>query len=120
MLFNNNSISISYSVNQFQCKRMDIDVWEEVDGPKKDENKIVIEYESTCSTDTVRCPYCGKQVSRHGKAITVLKDMPIWFGIKQEAVVTYHRYQCLECSRVFSEDISFKHPGTRVTERAVN
>ena len=116
MLFNNNSISISFSVNQFQCKYMNVDVWNEVDS----ENKIIIEYESTCATDAVRCPYCGKAVQGHGTATTALKDMPIWFGIEQEAVVTYHRYQCTECRRVFSEYIDFKHPGVRITERAVN
>jgi len=113
MLFNNNTISISFSVNQFQCNN--VEIWEDEDGR---EEQVLVEMESTFSTEFIRCPYCGGEVNGNGKDIALLKDMPIWSGIKQEVKVEYHRYRCKKCKRVFSEDIKLKHPGVRTTERA--
>ena len=113
MLFNNNSIAISFSVNQYQCNN--IEIWDDENGK---EEKVLVELRSTFDTKFVRCPYCGGAVRGHGEWVTILDDMPIWMGLKQEVYVRYHRYQCKECRKVFSEDICIKHPGTRVTERA--
>ena len=112
MLFNSNSITISFSCQQYQCTGMEI--FEE-DGK---ESEVVTEYHSTLSTDIVRCPYCFGKVNVCGEYTTLLQDMPIWVGIKQEAHVKYHRYRCRECHRSFAEDIGLKYPGTRITTRA--
>ena len=50
---------------------------------------------------TAKAPICHIQSRQE----TRLKDMPVWFGTKQEADVAYHRYICLDCKRTFMEDI---------------
>lgn len=54
----------------------------------------------------------------HDNYTTKLTDMPIWSGIRQFLTVTYHKYKCRHCNKVFNEDICFKDPDARVTTRA--
>ena len=70
------------------------------------EDKSVIRFESTGKGSDAVCPYC-KRAHCHiqSRQETRLKDMPVWFGTKQEADVAYHRYICLDCKRTFMEDI---------------
>lgn len=83
------------------------------------EDKSVIRYESTGKGSDAVCPYC-KSAHCHiqSRQETRLKDMPVWFGTKQEADVAYHRYICLDCKRTFMEDIPFKYSEARITTRA--
>lgn len=111
MLLNSNSIIVSFSCQQFQCEGMTI---KELDGI---ENGITTWYKSTLSTETVRCPYCYGKVDVCEKASTTLIDMPLWVDLPQEANVEYHRYQCRECHKKFSEEIPIKHPHARITNR---
>ena len=113
MLFNSNSITVSFSCQQYQCN--EIEIFENEDGQ---ESEVVVEYSSTQATDTVMCPYCGGTVKEAGLYATVLQDMPIWKGIEQTAYVEYHRYCCRQCHKSFSEEIGLKYPGTRITTRA--
>lgn len=46
--------------------------------------------------------------------------MLVHCGTRQEIEVAYHRYRCLSCARTFSEEIPFKHPETRMTDRATS
>ena len=46
--------------------------------------------------------------------------MPIDPGTRQDIEITYHRYRCQSCARTFCEEIPFKHPETRITERAAS
>ena len=113
MLFNSNSITVSFSCQQYQCN--EIKIIEDEDGQ---EREVVVEYSSTLATDTVMCPYCSGAVKEAGLYATVLQDMPIWKGIEQRAYVEYHRYRCRQCHRSFSEEMGIKYPGTRITTRA--
>ena len=49
-----------------------------------------------------------------------LRDMPIYPGTKQDIEIAYHRYRCQSCARTFCEEIPFKYPETRITERAAS
>lgn len=111
MLLNSNSIIVSYSCQQFQCEGMTITENEET------ETGVITWHRSTLCTDTVRCPYCGGKVDVSERASTMLLDMPIWLGLRQEAHVEYHRYKCRECRKKFSEEIGIKHPRARITTR---
>ena len=111
MLLNSNSIIVSYSCQQFQCEGMTITENEET------ETGVITWHRSTLCTDTVRCPYCGGKVDISERASTMLLDMPIWLGLRQEAHVEYHRYKCRECRKKFSEEIGIKHPSARITTR---
>lgn len=113
MLFNSNSITVSFSCQQYQCNEIEID--EDKEG---EANEVVVEYSSTMATEAVICPYCGGRVKAAGLYATVLQDMPIWIGVEQSAYVEYHRYCCRECRKSFSEEIGLKYPGTRITTRA--
>ena len=113
MLFNSNSITVSFSCQQYQCN--EIEIYENEAGHA---SEVVVEYHSTMATEAVLCPFCGGTVKAAGLYATVLQDMPIWQGVKQSAYVEYHRYCCRECRRSFPEEIGIKYPGTRITTRA--
>ena len=49
---------------------------------------------------------------------TKLKDMPIEACTQQFLNVEVDRYRCIDCNETISDDIPFKHPGTRITRRA--
>ena len=49
-----------------------------------------------------------------------LRDMPVYSGTRQDMEITYHRYRCQSCARTFCEEIPFKYPQTRITERAAS
>ena len=49
-----------------------------------------------------------------------LRDMPVYSGTRQDMEITYHRYRCQSCARTFCEEIPFRYPETRITERAAS
>lgn len=81
-------------------------------------NKSVFMFLSERKTETVHCPYCGKQVYEHGLFTYTLRDMPIIPKVEQYLHFQGHRYQCRKCHHTFNEEIPYKYTGTRITNRA--
>lgn len=86
----------------------------------EDGNLLVLHMESRRNTTEERCPYCGGFVHICGKQSMRLKDMPFHSGTRQYMEIDYHRYRCQSCARTFSEEIPFKYPETRITDRAAS
>ena len=86
----------------------------------EDGNRLVLHLESKRNTAEETCPYCGGFVHICGSHSMRLRDMPINPGTRQDMEINYHRYRCRSCARTFSEDIPFKHPETRITERVAS
>ena len=84
----------------------------------EDGKRLVLRLGSRQNTAEERCPYCDGHVHISSSQSMKLRDMPIYPGTKQDVEVAYHRYICQGCGRTFSEEIPFKHPETRITERA--
>ena len=78
----------------------------------------VLLFESEQATKDVSCPYCHGRVYSDGRGNVTLKDIPVWYGMKQELTFVCHRYECTQCRRKFTERVPLQHPGTKVTERA--
>lgn len=112
MLLNKNNTKICLSCQQFNCTEYEYN---------EAKRELTLSFHSKQRPDEVFCRYCGSDsIEVHDNNTTILKDLPIWIGIKQFIAVWYHRYKCRDCNRVFSEDIGFKDPDARVTLRAAN
>src|SRR3712207_6131228 len=85
-----------------------------------DETQSVFIFESKQRTEKVRCPSCGGRVNICELTEKHLRDMPIWSGVMQELCFLCHRYRCRACGKKHTEEIPFRHPGTRITQRAAN
>ena len=104
-----NITSISIACQQFICTESNINL----------NSPSTFVFKSTQNTSDVYCTCCGSnKVSIHDKYQTILKDMPFLCVAPISIEVHYHKYKCQECNRVFTEDIGFKEPETRVTTRA--
>ena len=79
---------------------------------------LLLHFESRRNTADERCPYCNGHVHICGSCSMKLRDMPVYSGTRQNLEISYHRYRCKECTRTFCEEIPFKYPETRITERA--
>ena len=79
---------------------------------------LLLHFESRRNTADERCPYCNGHVHICGSCSMKLRDMPVYSGTRQNLEISYHRYRCQECLRTFCEEIPFKYPETRITERA--
>ena len=86
----------------------------------EDGKRLVLHLKSRQDTAEERCPYCGGLVHICGSCSMRLRDMPVYSGTRQELEITYHRYRCQSCARTFCEEIPFKYPETRITERAAS
>ena len=86
----------------------------------EDGNRMVLHLESRRNTAEEACPYCGGHVHICDSCSMRLRDMPVYPGTKQDIGIAYHRYRCQSCARTFSEEIPFKYPETRITERAAS
>ena len=86
----------------------------------KDGKHLALHVESRRDAAEERCSYCGGLVHICGSCGMRLKDMPINPGMRQEIEITYHRYRCMSCARIFCEEIPFKHLETRITDRAAS
>lgn len=62
-------IEIHITCQQLECSRFDIE-----------EDRSVLLFRSNWKSGEVVFPFCGGRVHVHGRAITTLKDMPLWFG----------------------------------------
>lgn len=83
-----------------------------------DGKQRLLHFKSSGTAGKAKCPYCGGQAHVCGSYSTQLRDMPVYANTRQDLRISYHRYRCTVCSRTFREEIPFKHPGTRITERA--
>ena len=86
----------------------------------EDGQRVLLHFESRHDTAEERCPYCNGHVHICGSCSMRLRDMPVYSGTRQEIEISYHRYRCQSCARTFSEEIPFKYPETRITERAAS
>ena len=110
MLLDRNNTKIRLTCQQYECTEFKF---------SDNDSSLILEFRSKMKTEDVLCTYCGNDsVEVHYNNTAFLKDLPLWVGVKQFVSVWYHRYKCKKCQRVFSEDIVFKDPDARVTERA--
>ena len=110
MLLDTNNTSIQLTFQQYVCTSFRFE---------KENTELWLDFKSHQAAETVFCQYCGESnVEVHDNYETTLKDIPIFPSIRQYIKVWYHKYKCRCCNRVFSEDICFKDPNTRVTTRA--
>ena len=110
MLLDTNNTRIHLTFQQYVCTSFRFE---------KEETELWLDFSSHQVTEDVYCQYCGERnVEVHDNYETVLKDVPIFASIRQYIKVRYHKYKCRCCNRVFSEDICFKDPDSRVTTRA--
>ena len=86
----------------------------------EDGNRLVLHLASRKDTAEERCPYCKGHVHILGSLSMRLRDMPIYSGTRQDLEISYHRYRCQSCARTFCEEIPFRYPGTRISERAAS
>ena len=86
----------------------------------EDGKRRVLNLESRRNTAEERCPYCNGHVHICGNCSMRLRDMPVYSGTRQDMEITYHRYRCQSCARTFCEEIPFRYPETRITERAAS
>lgn len=81
-------------------------------------NLIQLRIKSSSEAKEARCPFCNSRVHVCGNYSMRLRDMPIYPGTRQEVIIGYSRYRCKSCCRTFNDEIPFRHPQTRITERA--
>ena len=86
----------------------------------EDGKQRLLHLKSIKETEDVQCPFCNGHVHICGNYSMRLRDMPVYPGTRQDVEANYHRYRCRKCSRTFSEEIPFKYPETRITERAAS
>lgn len=86
----------------------------------EDGKQRLLHLKSSKETEDVQCPFCNGHVHICGNYSMRLRDMPVYPGTRQDVEASYHRYRCQKCSRTFSEEIPFKYPQTRISERAAS
>ena len=100
MLLDTNNTKIQLVFQQYVCKNYRLE---------NNDRELWLDFRSEQKAQGVFCMYCGKDtVEVHDNYTTKLIDMPIWPGVKQLLTVTYHKYKCRYCNKVFNEDICFK------------
>lgn len=73
-------------------------------------------FENKQETKSVSYPYCQGKVYVNGYGNVTLKDIPIWYGIAQKLTLLCYRYECKKRRKKFTEEVSLRHPGTKVTQ----
>ena len=86
----------------------------------EDGHRLVLHLTSRKDTAEERCPYCKGHVHILGSCSMRLRDMPVYTGTRQDLEISYHRYRCQSCARTFCEEIPFRYPETRISERAAS
>ena len=86
----------------------------------EDGQRLVLHLASRKDTAEERCPYCKGHVHILGSLSMRLRDMPVYTGTRQALEISYHRYRCQKCARSFCEEIPFRYPETRISERAAS
>lgn len=110
MLLDTNNTRIQLVFQQYVCRNFRFE---------NNGKELWLDFNSKQETKDVYCKYCGNNdVEVHDNYTTKITDMPVWPGVRQLIRVTYHKYKCRCCNKVFNEDISFKDPNARITTRA--
>lgn len=104
-----NSISFNLQFSNFYCNSYSFN--------EKGSN---FDFVSTKDTSEITCPFCGSKVHIYDNSTVRLKDMPMFSGVFNSINISIHRYRCTSCNSSFSEELPFKHPGTRITNRLAN
>ena len=86
----------------------------------EDGHRLVLHLASKKETAEERCPYCKGHVHILGRCSMKLRDMPLYSGTRQDLEISYHRYRCQSCAKTFCEEIPFRYPETRISERAAS
>lgn len=86
----------------------------------EDGQRLILHLASRKDTAEERCPYCDGHVHILGSLSMRLRDMPVYTGTRQDLEIEHHRYRCQSCARTFCEEIPFRYPGTRISERAAS
>ena len=86
----------------------------------EDGQRLILHLASRQDTAEERCPYCNGHVHILGSLSMRLRDMPVYSGTRQDLEISYHRYICQSCARTFCEEIPFRYPETRISERAAS
>ena len=108
MLYTDN-ITINIESQGFEAKNIAI---------SPDGTKSVMIFESTYETKGINCPFCGGEVYIHDNYQTHLTDIPLEPGMTSQWEFFGKRYKCQKCGQSFVLETPFRHPGTRITERA--
>ena len=106
-----NSISFNIQFSNFYCNSYSIDSFHHITSF----NVI-----SSQNTSEISCPHCGSKVHIYDNTSVKLKDMPILTNKRNQLNVSIHRYRCTKCKFSFTEEIPFKYPETRITNRLAN
>ena len=110
VLYKKYNTAFPVNCQQFELKTVDFN---------ESASSVLLTFKSREKAKDVKCPDCGKRVYIQSNCTSDMKDVPIFFGIKQTIRTEMHRYQCRSCGKVFTEDLGMlRHPGTRITERA--
>ena len=104
----NNSISFDFQFSNFYCNSYSFDEFT---------STYSFDVISNKKTSDIICPRCGAKVHVYDSSTVHLKDMPLRADRSSILKVHLHRYRCTSCKVSFSEEIPFKHPGSRVTGR---
>lgn len=86
----------------------------------EENTKSVLMFSIKKATEEVTCLFCGGKVNIYDLCEINLKDMPAIPNMESVVHCTAHRYRCTCCKETFSEEIPFKYPGTRISNRAAN
>lgn len=104
-----NSMSFNLQFSNFYCNSYSFN--------EKGSN---FDFVSTKDISKITCPFCGSKVHIYDNSTVRLKDMPMFSGVFNSINISIHRYRCTSCNSSFSEELPFKHPGTRITNRLTN
>lgn len=102
-------ITIQIKSQGYECKSYTVNL---------EGTEAVFLFQSTQTSAEKNCLNCGSAVHIYQSGSMNLRDMPIWVGCKQELCFITHRYRCTKCRACFTEEVPFKYPGTRITQRA--
>lgn len=86
---------------------------------KYENEKRVLEFHSSQTSNEAVCPRCKGKVIGHGIRKVRLTDIPYVPGCPTVYEIHQHRYFCKECRKTFCEDNPFKAPGLNLTKRCV-
>lgn len=103
-----NSISFNFQFSNYSCNSFSFD---------KSTSTYSFDVISNRPTSDISCLHCGSKVHIYDSSTVRLKDLPPSAGTRSILKVFFHRYRCTSCKTSFSEDIPFRHSGSRVTER---
>lgn len=68
-------------------------------------------------TADMNCPHCGsKHIHQNKIYARTVKGIPLHPGCSTLIKTSVRSFECQECKKVFSENVPFLYPGTRITK----